>query len=154
LTHDPIQRGANAGMFTSTEAFTPAQQELFQELIERTYERFIGHVADGREMAPSEVEEVAAGRIWTGERAAGLGLVDEVGGLGRALDLARSAAGLDEGEGGYEYFPKPKGLTDFLLGSQQLRLPLRLADLERLLTPEAPGLLELPDDLQQLNRPF
>ena len=61
---------------------------------------------------------------------------------------------MDAGEGGYEYFPKPKGLAEFLLGSQQLRLPLSLADLQRLMTPEAPRVLELPDDLRQLNRPF
>ncbi len=154
LTHDPIRRGANAGIFTSTEAFTSAQEGHFQALIERTYARFIHHVAAGREMTADEVEEVAGGRIWTGQRASGLGLVDEIGGLERALELARSAAGLGAEEPGYEYFPKPKGLTDFLLGSQQLRLPLRLADLERLLTPEAPRLLQLPDDLQELNRPF
>ncbi len=154
MTHDPLQRGANAGIFTSTEAFTPAQQAHFQELIESTYERFVGHVADGREMAASEVEAVAGGRIWTGERAAGLGLVDEIGGLDRALELARAAAGLDTGEGGYEYFPKPKRLTEILLGSQQLRLPLRLADVERLLAPKAPGLLELPEDFRRLNQPF
>jgi protease-4 len=154
MTHDPLRRGANAGIFTSTEAFTPAQQAHIQKLVESTYERFIGHVAEGREMAASEVDEVAGGRIWTGQRAAGLGLVDEIGGLDRALELARVAAGLDAGEGGYEYFPKPKGLTEFLLGSQQLRLPLRLADLERLLTPRAPGLLELPEDFRRLNQPF
>lgn len=154
LTHDPIRRGANSGMFTSTEAFTAGQEDQFQELIERTYERFIGHVAEGRDMDPGAVEEVAGGRIWTGERAADLGLVDEIGGLDRALELARAAAGLDEGEGGYEYFPKPKGLGEFLLGSQLLRLPLRLEDIERLLTPEAPGLLELPDNLQRLNQPY
>jgi protease-4 len=154
LTHDPIRRGANAGIFTSTEPFSPAQQELFQELIDRTYARFIGHVADGRGMEPEAVDQVAGGRIWTGQTAVGLGLVDEIGGLGRALDLARSAAGLDPGELGYEYFPKPLSLADYLLGNQRLRLPLRLADLERMLTPEAPGLLELPENLQRLNQPF
>ncbi len=154
LTHDPIRRGANAGIFTSTEPFSPAQQARFQELIDRTYARFIGHVADGRGMEPEAVDEVAGGRIWTGQTAVGLGLVDEVGGLGRALDLARAAAGLDPGELGYEYFPKPQGLADYLLGRQRLRLPLRLADLERLLTPEAPGLLELPENLRRLNQPF
>ncbi|MFQ5349062.1 MAG: signal peptide peptidase SppA [Thermoanaerobaculia bacterium] len=154
LTHDPLRRGANAGMFTSTEPFTPSQEELFQELIQTTYERFIGHVAEGRELTNDEVEQVAGGRIWSGERAVGLGLVDEIGGLERALELAREAAGLAADEGGYEYFPKPKGLAEFLLGNQRLRLPLRLADLERLLHPQTPGLLELPDDLRQLNRPF
>ena len=154
LTHDPIRRGANAGMFTSTERFTAAQEDLFQDLIERTYDRFIGHVAAGREMEASEVEKVAGGRIWSGERAVTLGLVDEIGGIDRALALARSAAGLEEGELGFEYFPKPKGLADYLLGTQQLRLPLRLADLERLLAPDTPRLLELPTELQRLNRPF
>ena len=154
LTHDPLRRGANAGIFTSTEPFSPAQQERFQELIDGTYARFIGHVAAGRGMEQEAVEDVAGGRIWTGQTAVGLGLVDEIGGLGRALELAHSAAGLEPGALGYEYFPKPQRLADFLLGSQRLRLPLRLADLERLLTPEAPGLLELPEDLRRLNRPF
>ena len=47
-----------------------------------------------------------------------------------------------------------QGLTEFLLGNQQLRLPLRLADLERMLTPDSPRLLELPVDLQRLSQPF
>jgi protease-4 len=68
--------------------------------------------------------------------------------------IALSPAGLDEGKGGYEYFPKPTGLNDYLLGSQRLLLPFRLQDLDLLLVPKTPGLLELPDDLRQLNRPF
>ena len=154
MTHDPIQRGANAGMFTSTEAFTPAQERQFQALIDGTYRRFVGHVAAGREMEAADVEEVAGGRVWTGERAVELGLVDELGGLDLALDLARQRADMEPGEGGYEYYPKPKGLVELLRGNQLLRLPASLVELERLLAPEAPRMLELPRELRQLNRPL
>ncbi len=131
LNHDPLQRGANAGIFSSTETLTPVQAERFQALVDRTYARFIGHVAAGRGMAPAAVEEVARGRIWSGARALELGLVDELGGLDRALALAAEAAGL-EGDPGYEYFPKPRGLAELLIGNQLLRLPPELAEIHHL----------------------
>ncbi len=153
LTHDTLQRGANADFFSPLEPFSPEQAARFEAVLQRIYSRFIDHVASGRAMAVEAVAAAAEGRVWTGERALGLGLVDELGGLDRALELAREAGGLGAGAG-YEYFPKPPGLVEFFLGSERPLLPLGLDALERLLTPPPPGVLELPRWARELNRPL
>jgi protease-4 len=64
-------------------------------MLDRIYTDFTQRVSDGRELPLDEVLEVARGRIWTGEDALRIGLVDELGGLDVALRLAREAAGLE-----------------------------------------------------------
>ena len=60
-----------------------------QQLMDHTYQTFIGHVAAGRRMSRSAVEGIASGRVWTGAAAQKIGLVDELGGLDRAVEIAR-----------------------------------------------------------------
>jgi protease-4 len=54
----------------------------------------VGKVADGRHLAVESVEQIARGRVWTGRDAAANGLVDEIGGLRAAADIARERGGL------------------------------------------------------------
>ena len=56
------------------------------------YDQFIERTAAARHMAPEKVDEIAQGRVWTGEQARQLGLVDELGGLYKAIDLAKQRA--------------------------------------------------------------
>jgi protease IV len=58
------------------------------------YDDFVGKVAEGRDLPRERVDSLARGRVWTGADAHERGLVDELGGLGQALDLARKKAGL------------------------------------------------------------
>ena len=67
-----------------------------QEIVDSYYEQFLARVAEGRGMTRDEVDEIAQGRIWSGIDAQEIGLVDVLGGLDRAIDIARVKAGLKE----------------------------------------------------------
>ena len=90
-----ITRGENALLFSDEGGFTPGQRELFQRQMDGFYERFLDKVAQGRGLDREQVHAVAQGRVWTGRQGQMHGLVDGLGGLGRALDAVKWSLGLD-----------------------------------------------------------
>jgi len=92
-----IAQGRNASFFSGHGGFTTEQRERFQAHLDRFYARFVNRVAEGRGLALDVVHNVAEGRVWTGTQALENGLVDDLGGLPRALVAARRLAGLPEG---------------------------------------------------------
>ncbi|MGC8627036.1 MAG: signal peptide peptidase SppA [Acidimicrobiales bacterium] len=94
IGHDAVTVGRHARMTSPFVQFTEDEWRKLSEWLDRVYDDFISKVATGRSMTKEAVHEVARGRVWTGADAQGLGLVDELGGLNRALALARSRAGL------------------------------------------------------------
>ncbi len=87
--------GAYASAY-STEELTPEQRQKLVAGLEATYERFTGLVAEGRDIPLERVEQIARGRVWTGEDALELGLVDETGDLIAAINKAKELLGLQE----------------------------------------------------------
>ncbi|MEN9785891.1 MAG: hypothetical protein RLZZ299_1155 [Pseudomonadota bacterium] len=87
-------RGRNAAMYTSSRPFDDTERAALERLIDEGYRQFKDRVARGRAMAPDRVEEVAQGRVWSGRRAVGQGLVDKTGGFFDAVEAARAKAGL------------------------------------------------------------
>lgn len=75
---------------------SPEQRMLIQRMVERGYETFLSRVAEGRGMTRDQVDSVGQGRVWLGAKAKELGLVDELGGLDRAIEEAAKLAALDE----------------------------------------------------------
>lgn len=154
-THDPLQRGAFAGLYSGLRPFDETERALMQSRLDATYERFLAHVAEGREMSRETVAAVAEGRVWTGSDALAVGLVDRLGGLDEAVAAAREAAGLEAGEGTIELLPETPGFFQWLTAPSRPRLSADWrALLARLATPRAPFELELPADLARLARPF
>lgn len=96
VSWDEVHTGANATLWTPTLDYTPAQWEKLQGILDRIYDDFTEKTARHRNLPREKVLEIAKGRIWTGEDAKELGLVDELGGFAAALRLAREAAGLPE----------------------------------------------------------
>lgn len=94
LSTDSAQIGANAAMYSSTSDFSARAHSRLEAFLDETYRGFKDHVASGRHMTQEEVEEVAKGRVWSGEDAKARGLVDELGGNAVALRLAKEAAKL------------------------------------------------------------
>jgi protease IV len=91
-----VQRGTNAGMYDSFTDFTPAQAELFRtQILGDTYQYFVQLVARQRQMTVAQVEAVAQGRVWTGEQALQVKLVDGLGDFDTALTEAKKLAKLD-----------------------------------------------------------
>jgi len=116
LSWDEVHQGASATMFTGTHDYTPAEWARFQAWLDRVYVDFTGKVADGRKLPKEKVLEIAKGRIWSGQDAKNLGLVDQLGGYDTALKLAKKAAGIPESdEVKVVVYPRPKSLLQTLL---------------------------------------
>jgi len=94
LTTDKVMTNAHSDMPTVTRRMTQFEKDLFQERIERGYQTFITHVSEGRNMNPEAVDNIGQGRVWSGENALDIGLVDGYGGLEDAIELAREKAGI------------------------------------------------------------
>jgi len=94
LTTGAVAHGANARMFSPRVGFTDAERERMTQWLDEVYDDFVGKVSEGRRMTREQVHEVARGRVWTGADGARRGLVDELGGLRRAVDIARDRARL------------------------------------------------------------
>lgn len=97
ITYDSVALGGLARMFSSRQSYSPAELEALNRWLDRIYETFIGKVAAGRGLTRDDVHAVAKGRIWTGADARDRGLVDELGGLDRAIELARRRARIPAG---------------------------------------------------------
>ena len=92
--HDAVIAGRNARMFSSRRPFDDGEWQRLNDWLDRVYADFVTKVADGRGMTWDEAHDRARGRVWTGADAKERGLVDELGGLHRAAELARERAGL------------------------------------------------------------
>jgi protease-4 len=116
LSWDEVHQGSNATMFTGTQDYTPAEWARFEAWLDRVYVDFTSKVADGRKLPKEKVLQIAKGRIWSGQDAKNLGLVDELGGYDTALNLAKKAGGIGDGEDVHivEY-PRPKTLIQSIL---------------------------------------
>ena len=75
--------------------FNEGEKALLQMTITEGYNTFIGRCAEGRHMTKEAIEKIAEGRVWTGEAAKELGLVDELGGIDKALDIAVAKADIE-----------------------------------------------------------
>ena len=109
LSSDVVQRGERADLFKGlrlplvgvsipTRKLTEEELARVEEVIRSGYGNFVGAVAAGRDTTTAHIRDVGAGRIYSGEAGRDVGLVDEIGGLARAVDLAREAAGVKEAE--------------------------------------------------------
>ncbi len=97
ITFDGVKTGKFADSLTITRPKTPEEMAILQRMVDWTYGQFIGKVAEGRRMTPAQVEAIAQGRVWSGEEARKIGLVDALGGLDRAVAYAAKQAGLAGG---------------------------------------------------------
>ena len=95
VTIDTVKTTPMADIMSSSRGVTPREAEIIQAEIERIYDNFISRVAEGRKMSKADVDSIAQGRVWTGADAKRLKLVDEFGGLERAIELAAQKAKLD-----------------------------------------------------------
>ena len=93
ISNEYVLRGKTAGMFRETEKFSDEERVKFEEWIKTTYYRdFVPKVAQGRGKDAEYIDSVGQGRVWTGAQAKDRSLVDEFGGLDRAIDVAKHLA--------------------------------------------------------------
>ena len=116
---DEVHTGAEPSMFSVNRPYSPAQRERAGTLVDQIYQAFTQRVADGRKMPLEGVLQVAKGRVWTGADALGLGLVDELGGLARAVAVAVELSGAPAGSRPVvRDFPRKPRLFSLILRKQ------------------------------------
>lgn len=94
LTYDGVKTNKMSDAISVNRAFTPEERNLMQAYINRGYELFTKRCADGRSMNIDSLKAIAEGRVWTGEDALRIGLVDKLGGLNDAIKIAAGKAKL------------------------------------------------------------
>ncbi len=96
FNHEVIKRGRFADLSDSSRPWDDAEEAQVGRYIDEIYGRFVTRVAEGRKLDPVRVNEIGRGRIWSGEDALEIGLIDEIGDVSSAIGLARQLAGLHE----------------------------------------------------------
>lgn len=111
-----ISRGKFANLDSDYGPYTPEERSRVQTLMGDFYGKFINKVATARKMTPEDVDKVAQGRVWTGEQALEHGLVDELGGLERSLELLKQKVGLPlDASVELVEFPRQKSLMELII---------------------------------------
>lgn len=121
VSNEYILRGKNAGIFRETEKWTEEERAKFQEQANNIYyDNFVPKVAKGRNMNDEKVDSLGQGRVWTGSQAKANGLVDEFGGLEKAIEIAKSLAKLPaDRDVKRVVLPKPETLFDRIFGTPE-----------------------------------
>lgn len=118
ITKEEIPRGENANLFSETKKFSEKQRQLIQDGIEDFYKRFVEKVAEGRNMTYEEVDEIAQGRVWTGSQSVAIGLIDKIGSLHDAIQIAKKMIGVaPEDYVRVQKYPRYRSLINRLLST-------------------------------------
>jgi protease IV len=123
LSTDFVATSDNATLFSAQQNFTPAQREYIQKMLKETYAEFTKGVASGRNMTVEAVDKIGKGRVWTGAQAKQIGLVDELGGLDRSIEVAKQLAHIPAGESvGILRLPEEKTIFQVLFERERDQL--------------------------------
>jgi protease-4 len=136
VTTGAVTRGQNVTIFDQFTDFTPEQRKLLHDqLLGGVYQDFVKRVSDSRHLTIEQVNQVAQGRVWSGEQALGIKLIDALGDFDAALKEAKAEAKLPvEKPVQIEELPEQPGLAEQLLGGLNARAQLGSATM-RLLAP-------------------
>ncbi len=117
VSKETVARGENAEIFSETKDFSEEESDkIYKQLMEFYMNDFVGKVHEGRDLTPEFVDSIGRGRVWTGEQALELGLVDDLGGIWKAVELGRDLAGIPpDREVSLVLVPEPKELIEQLL---------------------------------------
>ena len=146
LNMEHVQEGRYADLYSPIRPFSASERARVEEQMQATYDAFVEKAAAGRNTTPEKIDAIGQGRVWTGRQAKQLGLVDELGGLERALALAKERVGIPQDAGVelvvypprksiYEIVANPFGRAD---GASTLGALLGLKDPRGLQTLMAP----------------
>lgn len=122
ITTDVVKTNKNSDLLTLTRPMTDYERQMMQANIEEGYNTFVSHVAEGRRLTTAQVDSIGQGRVWSGENAKEIGLIDDFGGLKEAIAMAAEIEGLED----YRTVDLP-ALSDpfeelFKIGSDNIRM--------------------------------
>jgi protease-4 len=116
VTKDTLQRGRFAGIDSDYKPLNDAELAKLREGIDASYKEFVNKVAESRRRPFAQIEPLAQGRVWLGSQAKANGLVDELGGMDRAVELIKQKAKIPAGEKvSLVPYPARRNLIDLLM---------------------------------------
>lgn len=145
ITYDIVETNPYADMYSGLRSFSSAELQLAQRSVDETYQSFLEKVSENRNMTTDEVHELAQGRVWSGVDALSVGLVDRLGSLDDAIDLAATTAGLTPSSYGVVEYPRPLSFFEQFenaLGARVDNIVTRRASRIELMTRERIRLFE------------
>jgi protease IV len=121
VSNEYVMRGKNAGIFRETEKWTPEERAKMEQSADHIYyDNFVPKVAKGRTMTDEQVDAIGQGHVWTGTQAKQNGLIDEFGGLEKAIQVAKDLAGLPaDRDVKRVVFPAPKPFFETFFSSDE-----------------------------------
>lgn len=155
ITTSVISRGKNSGTFSPMTGFTESEKAAVTKLLHAVYKQFTEKAAEGRKMKYDQLEKLARGRVYTGEMALKIGLVDELGTLEEAIEYARKLGKIPEGDKFEKLIlPRPTSPFEQLFGTAdtQSRQSSQLSSMLNLLSPELAQQLKKFDLINLLSR--
>jgi protease IV len=96
ITYDTVRTARMSAGGSPFIEFSAEEDAVVQSGVDRIYRDFLKKVANGRKKTPEQIDEIAQGRVWTGIKAKDIGLVDDLGGINRAIESAAKLAGLEK----------------------------------------------------------
>jgi len=118
VTKDAISRGRFAMIDSDYQSLSEPERQKLREGIDSDYVDFVAKVAAARHRKPAEIEPIAQGRVWLGDQAKANGLVDELGGIDRAIQMVKQKAGIPStAKVSLTVYPGKKSLYDYLFKS-------------------------------------
>ncbi|HEX4137164.1 MAG TPA: signal peptide peptidase SppA [Bryobacteraceae bacterium] len=115
ITKDSVSRGRFAQIESDYQSLSDVERMKLRAAIDTEYEDFVGKVAAARKKPASVIEPLAQGRVWMGDQAKANGLVDELGGLDRAVELIKAKSGIPSGDKvSLVLYPPKKSILDLL----------------------------------------
>jgi protease-4 len=115
INMEGVSQGKFADMYSPVRPFSPEERARMMENMQATYDTFVEKAAQGRNTTPERIDAIGQGRVWTGRQAKEIGLVDELGGLDRAVALAKQRAKIaQDAEVELVIYPPKKSFYDIV----------------------------------------
>ena len=145
ITFDRVKTNKHADLMSIFKPLSIQEKDIIQIGVEKIYDDFITKVAEGREMTKEQVDAIGQGRVWMGKDALKIGLIDEIGGMDRAIEIAKEYAELEN----YEVVNYPKLKDPFEEILSELSLDIETKILEKALGKEQKYYKKLQSVTQQ-----
>ncbi|MCF0210878.1 MAG: signal peptide peptidase SppA [Bacteroidales bacterium] len=123
ITFDTVKTHKNSNPMTITTPMTEDAKAMMQKNVERFYVNFVERVAQGRGKDTEYINSIARGRVWTGVEAKNKGLVDEIGGFNKAIEVAAKMAGIKKY--GIVAYPEPMGVFEQFMDTESEQMKLK-----------------------------
>ncbi len=123
ITHDYVKTGEFSDFGRFDRPLNTNEHQIIQNLVEKIYDKFVTRVSEGRQMSKQWVDSIGQGRVWTGEQGKGINLVDVIGGMSKAIEIAKYKSKLTDCR--IVEYPQPKSqweeILSLLTGDEQVK---------------------------------